>query len=369
MLKMMGKRVAAAVLLVATMCGAAAQASALSDAAAALQPGQWKVLNKSGDASGFDMNLIISCGDDCGDVILDYADKGLWNPLTREMHFIGKGHYRELKHISYGEATNKWVREADPYWTCGAPWSSCYAIGHGYEHTTINPATGDIYARLWDSTQVYKWTRASKVWSQLPAAPNLTIALGIEYFPEMGGLVMAGNGEVHIYRESTKAWSKLGSGLSMGMYHNVARYDPVNKVVLFGGGNNSNQLYKLDATGKVSAIAPAPTSVGINSSVFTADPASGKYLLFGESGSFYEYDVPGNKWGALSTANVPVFSSDTNRIKWRVAVPISTYGVTAFLVSDGGDSNTQVLLYRHASGQATTVDTTPPSPPLSVSVK
>ena len=367
MLKKMGRRLAAALWLVAGM--GVAQASALSDAAASLQPGQWTVLNKAGDASGFNFDLITACGDDCGDVVLNYTDKGLWNPLTRELHFIGKGHMRELKHLSYSEATNKWAREADPYWTCHAPWGSCYGMIHGYEHTSINPLTGDIFARIANSTELYKWTRASKTWSKLPAAPlKSVVALGIEYFPELGGLVLAGGGEVHLLQDSTNTWTQLAQGLSMGPYHNVARYNPVQKVVLFGGGNGSRQLYKLDAAGKVTAIAAAPANVGIMASVFMADPASGKYLLFGENGDFYEYDVVKNSWGALSTANVPMFSSESNRIRWRVGIPVSTYGLIAFL-AEGGDTNTRVLLYRHASGQATTIDTTPPSPPPSVSVK
>ncbi|HEX6706132.1 MAG TPA: hypothetical protein VF169_15325, partial [Albitalea sp.] len=229
MLRNLTKLLAASLLAVGLAAPAAA--STLGDKAAALGAGQWTTLNKAGDGAGFDYNLIQSCGDDCGDVILNYADKGLWNPLTREMHFIGKGHYRELKHISYGEATNKWVKEANPYWTCGAPWSNCLGMGHGYEHTTINPATGDIFARVFNSTEVYRWTRSTKTWTKLPAAPNPTIAIGLEYFPELGGVVLAGGGSAYLYKESTNSWSTLATGLSMGPYHNIAIYNPVHKIV------------------------------------------------------------------------------------------------------------------------------------------
>jgi hypothetical protein len=369
MFRRLGALLAASTMLAVTT---SASASALGDAAAQLQPGQWKVLNRAGDGSGFDYDLITSCQPSgCNDLLLNYADKGLWNPLTREIHFLGKGHLAELKHLNYGEATNKWLREAKPSWDCGRS-DNCYSLGHGYEHTSLNPANGDIYARLLTS-EVFKWNRLTKVWTALPGAPTLEVAIAIEYFPELGGLVMVGTrnntGEVHLYRESTKTWSQLAGGLSMGPYHNVASYNPVHKVVIFGGGNGSSQLYRLDASGAVTPIANAPVGVGIMQSIFTVDPASGRQLLFSSGGGFYEYDVATNRWSTLSSSGVPLFASTENRIWMRVAVPISTHGVVAFL-AEGGTSDTRVLLYRHAaSTQAPSADTTPPPAPSGLTIK
>lgn len=137
---------------------------------------------------GYD--LLVSCMSpptgDCADNILNYADKGLWNPNTREIHYIGQGHGgRELKFITYNDASGKWTREAKPEWDC-SPAQGCYSLVHGYEATTLDPATGNIYARKFNSTAVYKWTRSSKTWTQLPAAPNPAVAVALQYFPEMG---------------------------------------------------------------------------------------------------------------------------------------------------------------------------------------
>lgn len=359
--------------LVLGVAAQAASASTLGDAAAKLQPGQWTVLNRAGDGAGFEYSLIVSCQPSgCNDTILNYADKGQWNPNTREIEFLGKGHMAEHKHVSYSETNNRWVTRTRPGWACGVE-ANCYGIIHGYEHVTMDPATGDMYARLASSGTVYKWTRATQAWSLLPTGPALEVAIGVEYFPELGGVLMAGTrnglGELHLYRESTRSWTQLAGGLSMGPYHNVAVYNPVHKVVLFGGGNGSNQLYKVDAAGKVSAIAAAPVGVGIMQTVFTVDPASGRYLLFGSAGGFYEYDVSGNVWRTLSSTGVQLFrTDDANRIWMRVAVPVTTHGVVAFL-AEGGDSNTRVLLYRHAASTAPAADTTPPAPPASISVK
>jgi hypothetical protein len=320
----------------------------LATLAAALAPGQWTTLSQSGDGTGFDYTLLITCttpGDlnsDCADNIFNYADKGLWNPNTREIHFFGHGHYREAKHIRYREATHQWTHEPDAAWNCGV---TC-GLGHGFEHSAIDWDTGDLYVRWFNSTTVWKRTQATMTWAQLPAAPNPQVALALEYFPERNALILAGGGAIYEYRPNTNSWHELSTGLAMGPYSNVATYDPVHKVVVFGGGDGSRNLYKLNASGTISAIADAPVNVGIQSSVFTVDPVSGKYLLFGSGGGFYEYDVDQNTWGTLSGASVPFWASNAynNQILYRVAVPISTHGVIAFM----GYDPERVWLYKHA---------------------
>jgi len=354
-----------------------ASASALGDLARAMRPGEWRVLNQAGDGSGYTFgNLLVACnGGDCGDNILNYADKGMWNPNTREIHFIGKGASgKELKHISYSEASNRWAREAKPFWDC-SPGEGCF--GHGYQHSTIDPATGDVYFRQYNSASVYRWIRGGKTWSSLPSGPSLDCCGALEWFPEMQGFVFVNKGQLHQFSPSQGAWRQLGNRLAMGDYHNVGTYNPVHKVVVFGGGNNGGEyggardLHKLDDAGRVSRISSPPAGVGILQSVFTVDPASGKYLLLTADGRFFEYDVPGDQWSELGSAGVQAFSSSLpNRIEYRVAVPISTHGVVAFLVTDRSDASSRVLLYKHAPGPvAPPLDTTPPSPPTGLSVE
>lgn len=329
------------------------------------------MLNQSGDASGFDYGLLVSCtGSDCADHILNYADKALWNPHTREIHFLGQGHGgRLMKHISYPEASNRWTLEAKPYWDC-SPSPTCYSIVHGYEHSAIDPATGNIYARKFNSTQVFKWTRATKTWSELPPGPNPAVAVALEYFPELGGLLLVGGGEIHLYRESTRTWTPLAQGLSMGPYSSVASYNPVHRIAIVGGGDGSNRLYRVDSSGRVGAVANAPVAVAIQSSVFTVDPVSGKHLLFGSGGGFFEYDVASNTWSQANSAGVAMFAPGANRILFRSAVPIGTHGVIAFLTLNPNDYVARVYLYRHAPGASPPpVDTTPPAPPSDISIQ
>jgi hypothetical protein len=348
-----------------------ARASVLGDMATQMRPGEWRELNRTGDGSGFNYDLLVSCtGSDCADHILNYADKALWNPHTREIHFLGQGHGgRLMKHISYGEASNRWVLESKPYWDC-SPSPTCYSIVHGYEHSAIDPVTGNIYARKFNSTQVFKWTRATKTWSELPSGPNPAVAVALEYFPELGGLLLVGGGEVHLYRESTRTWTLLAQGLPMGPYSSVAAYNPVHKVAIVGGGDGSTRLYRVDSSGRVGAVANAPVAVGIQSSVFTVDPVSGKHLLFGSGGGFFEYDVASNTWSAANSDGVAMFAPGGNRILFRSAVPIGTHGVIAFLTLNLNDSVARVYLYRHAPGASPPpVDTTPPTPPTGITIQ
>ncbi len=348
-----------------TAVPSAAVAGPLADAAAAMQPGEWRVVNRAGDGSGYGYDLLISCkpsGGDCGDNILNYADKGLWNPHTREVHFIGKGHIREARHIVYSEATNRWSVEPLPSWAGGD-----YGIAHGYEHSAIDPATGNIYLRQFNSTSIHRWNRQTKVWSPLPAGPNTAVAAAIEYFPEMGGLVYVGGGEVHFYSEAQGRWSRLASGLPMGPYHHVASYNPVHKVVIFGGGNDSRSLHRLNANGTIVPVRQAPANVGILASVFTVDPASGRHLLFTSAGGFFEYDVAADNWSSRSAAGVLMFNSDSNRIIYRVAVPIASLGVLKFLGYNGNSSTTHV--YKHAPGAVQPPDTQAPPVPTGLRVQ
>lgn len=336
-------KVLVALALASSTAGALAQ-SAMGSSAGGMQAGEWRVLNRGGDASGYNTVLLRSCGSDCGDNILNYAAKGLWNPATREIHFLGKGHTREAKHIVYSEATNRWSQEPVPAWMTGT-----WGLGHGYEHSTIDPSTGRIYARPFNSSSVYRWDRTTKEWTALPTGPNPAVASAIEWFPEMGGLLYVGGGQVHFFSESTGRWQSLATGLAMGEYHNVASYNPVHKVAIVGGGNGSTALYKVAPNGSVTRIATAPAGVGILSGLLTTDPASGKVLLFTAAGGAYEYDVPTDRWSTRS-ASIPLWAPDSNKIVYRVAVPISTYGVFAFLTHYGTDASSQVYLYKHSPG-------------------
>ncbi len=140
----------------------------------------------------------------------------------------------------------------------------------------------------------------------------------------------------------------------MGPYHNFAEHSPVHKVVIFGGGNGSSDLYKLDAEGKVTTLKKAPIGIGTMQSIVTVDPVSGDFLVFGKNGSFHVYDVAKDAWKEQE-GKVPIF--EPSRVKdnkvWHVAAtPVSTYGVTMFVKYYHADpAQAWVYLYKHSEAK------------------
>jgi hypothetical protein len=164
----------------------------------------------------------------------------------------------------------------------------------------------------------------------------------------------------------------------MGIYHNFAEYNPVHKVVIFGGGNSSAEipggdktLYKINANGAITRQKQAPIPLGIHKTVITVDPVSGDYLVLAANRQFYKYDVVTDTWAQLSFPTIldPV-QIDSTTITAVAATPVNNYGVV-MLVKYSTSGNSGVFLYRHAAGTGTPVapppvDTTAPSVPSGV---
>jgi len=352
--KRIGKGLAIAVLLVSTgwaKAPAPRLASALETLAASMAPGTWAELATTGLNSG-----VLDSMSSPGHHILEYSDDGVWDPVAKRFLFMGGAHGDpwRAKFIRYTDSTNTW-EEILPRET----WSDA----HGYDHNAVDPATGDFYHRAYGSGQVHKYSAATSTWSALPPIdPNLAYVQNccgaLEYFPEMGGLVFAigGYGEAVFFNATTGQWRKLnGANLPMGAYHNFAEYNPVHKVVIFGGGNEdpnipgdqSVALYKLDQTGTITRMADAPLGLGVMQTISTLDPVSGDHLFFGNGDTFYSYDVTADRW-TLRGGAIPIFSPSFNpQVFGIVAAPVSTYGVTMFVKWYWNQS--KAYLYKHAA--------------------
>ena len=174
----------------------------------------------------------------------------------------------------------------------------------------------------------------------------------MDYFPALGGLVYTsvGNNNLILWEQATNQWRALASGLALGPYHNFAEYNPVHRVVVFGGGNDSNDLHKVDAAGAVTTLTPAPFDLGIQwGAVFTVDPASGEYIVLRQNGQLYGYDVRSDGWRLLSDSAPVTTTAYGNPIHGVVATPVSTYGVVLF-VTCNGPGQCRVTLYKHTAG-------------------
>ena len=319
--------------------------SPLSSLAEKMNPGTWAELK----TNGFNNGAILAPGGS-SDYITQYADNASWDPVSRQFLFEGMSHTNPTwTFVAYSEATNSW-RTIPAH-----PDLAGTTVAHAYDHNTVDPATGDHFHRLYNSASVYKYATSAGTWSVLPQIPmqSRQVAGALAYFPEMGGLVFVdGDFGVWFYKASANRWRQLAdttaatnSGLPqlpMGDYNNFIQYNPVQKVVVFGGGGDSH-MYKMDASGKITPLKNAPFSVGITSTLFSVDPVSGKYVVITSGGTMYEYDVADN-WKALSV-QVP-FAHPGDGV---IQAPISTHGVILYVAYDFGSS--KVYLYKHSAAK------------------
>jgi hypothetical protein len=318
----------------------AEEATALSKLAASMKPGTWAELKTEGYTAEL---LKVQTHH-----ILEYTSAATWEPKSQQVLFVGQGHYSALKFISYASATNTWKLRPTPSWWKGDAKTGKGPIGHAYFNNTIDAASGVLYHHQSATRFVHRYDVAKDEWTTLPEIKEAATGHGtaIAYFPQRKGLVRVLGGQVHFYDEKTKQWSRLNKDrIAMGPYHNFARYSPAHKVVLFGGGNKSKDVYKMDAEGKITALKPAPVEVGINTSVVTVDPVSGNLLVLHKDGKMFACDPTADTWKEITIKGMPFAMKGSSFDV--VATPVSNHGVVLFFTAHA--KGLKVCLYKHAA--------------------
>ncbi len=323
----------------------AAQAqTAMGALAASMAPGTWAQLTTTNIVPTLEAN-------GASGAIFGYSEDAAWDPASRQWLYVGGDHNDIARFAAYSADTNTWSRKPQPSWIGSGTM-------HGYDHNAINPATGDFYHYPFGGGRLFKYAVASATWTQLPSlsVPEyIGVASGVEYFPDMGGVFVANlqGGSAYLFRESTQRWTTLSATLPAHGYHNFAEYNPVRRVMLFGGGNSpgSQKIYKLDAAGTITPLRDSPVGLGINQSIVTVDPVSGDYLVFHQSGSWYVYDIATDAWTPKS-GSFPFATPNRSTPVWHTgATPVSTYGVIMFVkFYFGTPDQAWVHLYKHATG-------------------
>jgi hypothetical protein len=323
--------------------------TALGRLAAGMKAGEWAELKTD--------NIVETLrAKGASGAIFGYNEGAVWDPKSRQVLYMGGDHNDRVRFVTYSADANAWKIMPQPDWAGGG-------TSHGYDHNAIDAARGIFYYRPFSNPVVRRYDIAAGTWSDLPRVATqeyLACCVGLAWFPEMEALVWAngggGKGHVFLYSEKDRKWTMPAKDLPMGVYHNFAEYNPVRKVVLFGGGNGSKDLYKLDAAGKVEALKKAPVGVGTMQTIVTVDPVGGDYLVFHKSGSFHVYDVTADEWKAREPARPPPVFAPTrvadNKVWHVTAVPVSTYGAVLFIKYYSADPpRAWVYVYKHSAGR------------------
>jgi hypothetical protein len=286
--------------------------------------------------------------------IFGYNEGAAWDPKSRQWLYCGGDHNDRLRFVAYSADSNTWKIMPEPDWVGNG-------TSHGYDHNAIDPGRGIFYYRPFSSPIIRRYDIAAGKWTALPKIDTpeyLACCFGVAWFSELDGLVVAngggGKGSVFLFSEKEQKWTTLAKDLPMGTYHNFAEYSPVHKVMIFGGGNGSSDLHKLDANSKVTTQKKAPIGLGTMQTVVTLDPVSGDFLVLGKNGSFYVYDVVNDAW-KLQEGKVPIFEPTRvadNKVWHVTATPVSSFGVTMFVKYYNADPpRAWVYLYKHSDAK------------------
>ncbi|MBI3822377.1 MAG: hypothetical protein HY289_06825 [Planctomycetes bacterium] len=302
----------------------------LAKLAARMKPGEWAELKTEGYA--IDLLKVQRHH------ILEYTDAAVWDPKSQQVLFVGQGHYSAVRFITYAAATNTWKLMPTPSWWTGDAKTGKGPIGHAYQNNTIDPAKGLLYHHQSATRLVHQYDIAKEEWTTLPEIKGVSVGHGtaLAYFPENKRLFRVLDGVIHNLEDKGKLWSRHRDKVDMGPYHNIARYNPVDKSLILGGGNDSKKLHRMDENGIITPFKEAPFVIRISSTVTAIDPVSGDVLVVSmlDKKEFHALDVKKNEWRQLPDA--PIAEG--------VSAPIDTHGVTMYFAHQPA----KVYLYKHA---------------------
>lgn len=350
-----------------------AAATALGDLAASMAPGTFaQVSGMTNWNGGAILSPTSISGCTTGDYITEYAEKAPWDPVNRRMVFVGQAHGNCYggQFVIYTDASSTWSTGPWPSGICQSGTASNPCFSHAYGHNTVDPATGILYFRQAYTMQFFKFSGGA--WSSIAAPPTQSEQCcgALEFFPDMKKLIyLDGDWGLWAYDPAGNSWTELANAnvanaapslinLPMASTTVFALYNPVQKVLLFGGG--SSGLYKMDATGKITTMHAPPVPLGVTNAVVSVDPVGGKNIVLAGT-TMYQYDSSTDTWTPLAIALPSVLTGLGGVGDGLVETPVTTYGVIMYTKYD--NANSAVYLYKHSATPAVAAK---PQPPTSV---
>ncbi len=293
-----------------------------------------------------------------------------------------------MRHLRYNAFTNTFSEAQTSPVVSG--------IGHGYDHAAVNPTTGDLYHRLYNSTGTARKVLGASTFNEstIPAwydegsSGYVQVAIGTCWwsgtftggtgggaqgswmifnsgFTGGSGSGNATDGEATAYNPLTNTWFwrsesmlpfsyNAGGGTVGATYHSVMEYSPQNNCAVYGGGGAAPFLIRrLNSDGTSSAM-PAPpntSGIGVYRGILCNDPATGNFLLLSDNNLWELNPTGAGHWTLQTGSRVPPSgfnpSATTGPPNGVIACPIPELGVVAYIqqTSAGGGS---FYLYKHA---------------------
>lgn len=338
--------------------------SELADAAAGMSSGDWLQFTSP---SGLDLFITPSTGH--SKFITGFACKMARDPNNKKLYFIGCDHGADDLFVGYDETTNAWTEQAS-----SVPWGveAGGFTSHGYDHSVYDPVGNKLYHRVFGARTIRRWDGGT-TWGTISYASDLFYSAGsagMAWFPEMGtaGRIVvfqlengSNGGLVSIDPDGTVTVHEDGSDSTLGGTgdpHCFMLYSPNHACVVFGGGNGSMNMWKMNSSGTItqlddipSAITHTPGPGGPDVAVPFLNPANGNIILAQASNNWHELDPSassGSQWSSkggtatILSANL----AEAGSAYGVVSAPIPEYGVTVFIKSYSASSDAQMWLWK-----------------------
>jgi hypothetical protein len=320
--------------------------------------GDWRQLTPVG------LGLFTGQGGSSG-LLTGYSTKFVRDPAARKMYYIGCDHGTADAFVQYDEAANAWSLAAS-----FVPWGIGRGTDtdHGYEHIAFDNLHNRLYRRIHARTSVMRWDGGT-TWTAIDYSGTVNYpatTAGVTFFPDLGP-----NGSLIIYQSNGTAPQGIVFGIDpvtltrttyanrfgpIAELHGFAQYSAQRKCVVFGGGNDSYKIWRLDANGTVTALTDVPGTLlspgaGYAHSMPFNDPTSGNFIFLGTPSLWYELNpTRSGTWtprsGTAAVLSSPVLDAAADPPFATIACPIPEYGVVAFVKAYSSTQPAQMWLFK-----------------------